>query len=257
MDTVPRFYIITGPFWCWKDKRPIMTLYFDGITNTFSTTPKESYIEVFESFDCKKHEKKTTEKTLGMFTVSMRRDNWLFAHEGFVQWLWVDISVLGNLLLPISMSCRKADTRYHFSEHEIAFQQYGPGHNRGKSPHTYMQTSKDYIDWDKAFNNIVNICNNYSEWITQETKQLIASLETYNRTKFWDIATFIELARRYDVIVPEIIPVYRSFVDEYCFVSMSELIKHIESNRLNRKRKAIYGDIIWNYIKDYCIGDSK
>ena len=192
-----------------------------------------------------------------MFTVSMRRDNWLFAHEGVVQWLWVDISILGNLLLPISMSCRKADTRYHFSEHEIAFQQYGSGHNRGKSPHTYMQTSKDCIDWDKAFNKIVNICNNYSDWITQETKQLITSLETYNRTKFWDIATFIELARRYDVIVPEIIPIYRRFVDDYCFIAMSELIKHIESNKSNGKRRAMCGDIIWNYIKDFCIGYSK
>ena len=93
--------------------------------------------------------------------------------------------------------------------------------------------------------------------IKQETKQLIASLETHNRTKFWNIATFIELARRYDVIVPEIIPIYRKFVDEYCFVAMSELIKHIESNRLNGKRKAVYGDIIWNYIKDYCVGNSK
>ena len=107
-----------------------------------------------------------------------------------------------------------------------------------------------------AFNKIVNICNHYRDWLTQETKQLIASLETHKRTKFWDIATFIELARRYDVIVPEIIPVYRRFVDEYCFAAMSELIKHIETNRLNGKRKAMYGDVIWSYIKDYCIGDS-
>ena len=133
-----------------------MKLYFDYITNTFSTTQKESFIEVFESFDGKRHEKKTIEKTLGVFTVKMRRDNWLFAREGFVQWLWIDISIQGNLLLPISMSCRKADTRYLFSEHEIAFQQYGSGHRRGQSPHTYMQTSKKCIDWDKTGNEATN-----------------------------------------------------------------------------------------------------
>ncbi len=233
-----------------------MKLYFDCKTNTFSTTQKDSFDEVFESFDCKRHEKKPVEKTLGIFTVKICRDNWDFFREGFVQWLWVDISVRGNLLLPISMSCRKAENQYKFSEREIAFQQYGAGHNSGKPSHTYMQTSRDCIDWDKAFNKIVNICNHYRDWLTQETKQLIASLETHKRTKFWDIATFIELARRYDVIVPEIIPVYRRFVDEYCFAAMSELIKHIETNRLNGKRKAMYGDVIWSYIKDYCIGDS-
>lgn len=234
-----------------------MKLYFDSATNTFSSTQKDSFDEVFESFDCKRHEKKPVEKTLGIFTIKMRRDNWDFAHEGFVQWLWVDISVHGNLLLPISMSCRKAETQYYFSEHEIAFQQYGPGHNSGKPSHTYMQTSKDCIDWNEALNTIVKICNNYNDWIIHETERLLSSLVIHKKNTFKDIATLLSMVRRYEGIVPNIIPVYRKFVDENCFVAMSELIKHIENKGLNGKRKAMYGDIIWNYIKDYCIGDSK
>ena len=230
-----------------------MKLYFNYKTNTFSITPKESYVEVFEPFDCKKHKKRPFEKTLGIFTIKIHRDNWSFNNEGNVQWLWIDISVQGVLLLPISISCRKADSHYHFSEHEITFIQYGAGHNAGKSPHTYMQ-ARDHIDWDEALNSIVNICDNYEDWIANETKDLLSSLISYEKNKFWDIATLLDLVQRYDFIAPNIIPVYREFVDKYCFQTMTELLKYIESKQMeeiNRNHKRACGDIIWKYIKDY------
>ena len=142
----------------------VMKVYFNEFTNTFSTTREESFNEAFESFDCQKHEKETLEKTLGVFTIRICRDNYIFSREGAVQWLWIDIYVHDVLLLPISMSCRKADVHYHFSEHEIAFLQYGAGHNAGKCPHTYMQ-ARECVDWEEALKSVVNICNNYEEWI--------------------------------------------------------------------------------------------
>lgn len=230
-----------------------MKLYFNHKTNTFSTTPKESYVEVFEPFECKRHEKEPVEISLGIFKVIICRDNWHFTNEGPVQWLWIDIYVQGVLLLPISNSCRKTAVHYHFSESQIAFLQYGHGHNKGKSPHTYMQ-ARDHIDWDEALNSIVYICNNYEDWIVHETKELQTSLIAHEKNNFLDIATLIDLARRYECIAPSIIPVYREFVDKYCFQAMNELLKYVENNQLddiNKNRKTICGDTIWNYIKDY------
>ena len=59
-----------------------MELYFNSTTNKFSTTQEESFDKVFESYDCKRHEKETIEKFLGIFTIRIRRDNWEFAREG-------------------------------------------------------------------------------------------------------------------------------------------------------------------------------
>ena len=230
-----------------------MKLYFDYKSNTFSTMPKELYDVVFEPFDCKRHEKESFEKAVGKFTIKIHRDNWKFSNEGDIQWLWIDIYVQDILLLPISKSCRKADKHYKFSEHEIAFLQYGAGHNAENTPHTYMQARK-HINWDEALNSIVTVCNNYEDWIVHETKELLSSLIDHEKNKFWDIATLIDLARRYECIAPSIIPVYREFVDKYCFQAMNELLTYVESNQLddiNKNRKTICGDTIWNYIRDY------
>lgn len=230
-----------------------MELYFNSTTNKFSTTQEESFDKVFESYDCKRHEKETIEKFLGIFTIRIRRDNWEFAREGSIQWLWIDIYVQDILLLPISKSCRKADTHYHFSEHEIAFLQYGGGHNNGMSPHTYMQARK-IVDWEEALNNVVNICNNYEEWVVNEARQLISTLTAHKKNNYWDICTLLGMCQRYDGIVPYIVAVYRGFIDEHCFHAMAELICYIEHNKkdeVNKKNMIASGDTIWGYIRQY------
>lgn len=226
-------------------------LYYNESLNTFSTTQILSCNEVFEPFDCKNKEKKFREINLGIYKLRIFRGNLVFSREGAVQWLWIDIYVHDIILLPISMSCRKADIHYKFSEHEIAFLQYGGGHNNGMSPHTYMQARKN-VDWDEALDSIVEICNNYNDWIIQETEKLLSSLSVHKKYTFRDIATLLCMVRRYDRIVPNIIPTYRKYVDGYCFGAMSELIKQIKETQLAKgKHYAIYGDIIWGYIKDY------
>ena len=228
-------------------------LYYNESMNIFSTAYNESYGLLFEPFDCKRHERKPVKIKIGIYTLEIGRDNWEFAREGPIQWLWIDIYVQDVLLLPISKSCRKADKLYHFSEHEIAFLQYGAGHNGGKHPHTYMQARKN-VDWKEALDTLVDICNNYNDWILQETEKLIYLLRTYKKDYFVDIATLLYMIRKYDKIVPDIIPVYRKFVDKYCFQAMSDLVKRIEnaqSNDVIKKNNANYGDIIWTYIKDY------
>lgn len=230
-----------------------MKLYFNSSTKTFSTTQEETFDEVFESYDCKRHEKETTEISLDIFTIKIRRDNWEFAREGSIQWLWIDVYIHDVLLLPISMSCRKADIHYHFSEHEITFQQYGAGHNVGKCPHTYMQARKS-VDWEEALSIVVDICNNYEEWVVHQAQQLISTLIAHKKYKYWDIATLLNLCQRYDEIAPNIVPVYREFVDEHCFHAMTELVKHIENNKMdevNKRNKMANGDAIWGYIRQY------
>lgn len=234
-----------------------LKLYYDATLHAFSTSQSNTNHVVFEA-----NQKEDPANVKGniecdYFRIRMHTTCTIAPQK---EYLYVDIYINDILLIPLSLSCRKADINYHFKEHEITFQQWGAGNNANQQAHTIMLRDKE-LDWSILLSKICQICNNYESWITQEIKQLIVSLETHSRTKFWDIATFIELARRYDVIVPEIIPVYRDFVDKYCYQAINELASYIERQHLenkhwesiDRNNKAIYGDILWKYIKDYIL----
>lgn len=121
------------------------------------------------------------------------------------------------------------------------------------SPHTYMQARK-IVDWEEALNNVVNICNNYEEWVVNEARQLISTLTAHKKNNYWDICTLLGMCQRYDGIVPYIVAVYRGFIDEHCFHAMAELICYIEHNKkdeVNKKDMIASGDTIWGYIRQY------
>ena len=64
----------------------------------------------------------------------------------------------------------------------------------------------------------------------------------------------LDLCRKYDEIAPNIVDVYRKFVDEHCFNAMVELVKYIEHNKMdevNKRNKMAHGDAIWGYIRQY------
>ena len=171
------------------------------------------------------------------------------------EYVYVDIYINDVLLLPLSLSCRKAYIHYHFGEYEIIFQQWGAGQTKNRSAHTIMQKDEN-INWYILLSQICDICNNYESWIVQEIERLIVLLETNNRNKFWDISTFIELTRRYEGIVPSIIPVIHNFVDKYCLDSMKKIVDFIADHKMqvtDIQHKKKCGDIIWNYIKDYIL----
>ena len=226
-------------------------LYYDWKKNYFSLSPSDGSIEVFQSHNRIGYEKGKDTISIDPFRIEITTN--FYPQSPAREYIFVDIYINNVLLLPLSLACRKAAVHYHLGEHEIAFTQWGPGQNYGKAAHTIMQ-KKDKICWDNILLKICEICNDYNKWIENETATLIQSLLIHKKESYHDIATFIELVRRYDTIAPNIIPLYRIFVDDHCFHAMTQLVDSINNsilNELNKKYKASYGDIIWKYIKDY------
>ena len=88
-----------------------------------------------------------------------------------------------------------------------------------------------------------------------ETRSLLSTLLENNKTSSYDISTLLELVRVYDEIAPNVIPVYRSFVDLRCMGAMKNVLEFVERHKdmdsHNRVAKAKNGDVIWKYIKDF------
>ena len=123
-------------------------------------------------------------------------------------------------------------------------------------PKTILKRGDD-INWEDLLCEICKICNDYKGWIIKETKSLISSLSEHKKTDLRDIATLLELIRVYESIVPEIIPIYRKYVDMHCIKTMKGLLDYIEKgnlDNLNKKAKKEQGDTIWTYIKDFKLG---
>ena len=232
-----------------------MILYYNTIDERFTLRKTDACEPVFETYEKKERigwsngvnppiKKGNVEILIGtnFYPSSSKREC-----------IRVKITVNGVLLLPLSMACRKACKNYHFSKHQIAFLQYGPGNNAGKEPVTIMKRGKG-INWESVLYEICEVCNNYQQWIIKETKLLIATLSEHTRANFWNISTLLELVRTYESIVPDIIPIYRQYVDQHCFEAIKNLLEFIEikqMDKLNKRCKRKDGDVIWTYIKDF------
>ncbi len=224
-------------------------LYYDKNNGLFSLTPSDNTIEAFKAHTKEGWKDGVDEIKLGDFKIVFHTNFYPKAPKR--EYIYVDIYVKEILLLPLSIACRKAAVLYHFSERQIAFVQCGTFKNT--TPHTFVQR-EDSISWLKTFERICEICNNYRHWMLQETNLLISNLEAHSRTKFWDVAYFIDITRRYEIIIPEIVPAIIKFVDKLCFESMEALIDNLKGRNIvdsDKRLKAFCGDMIWRYIRDY------
>ena len=172
------------------------------------------------------------------------------------EYIFVDIKVNGVLLLPIKKSLRCSGSYWHIGLNELSFVQYGPGNNYGKSPHTIFNNNP--LNWNDVLLQICIICNDYKNWVFNEMTDLIRMVKQHELTHYWHISNLISIVRMYDEIVPECIPVYRSYLDQNCIVVFNELIDFIynklpkiNSKELTSKNVLNAGDLIWKYIKDY------
>lgn len=168
----------------------------------------------------------------------------------------VDVFVEDIKLLPISLMFRY---KGHFSEHEIAFTQYGSGKNIGKSPHTLFVNKSfadlDYLERKELLANICDICNNYQHWIVAEAIKLLERLQDIEPLKWIYLDNVILTFRKYEQIAPELNTIMRPFIDKYCINCMKDFINVLPQgvfrNDKNKQNLAKTGDIIWQYIKDY------
>lgn len=229
-----------------------LRLYYDTALQKFSFIPNSNSENVFDACERGLHANLEDNFEQDSFRITMRTISTKAPKRRYV---YVDIYINGVLLLPLSLSCRKAYIYYHFGKHEIIFQQWGAGQTKQRTAHTIMQKDEN-INWSILLSQICRICNNYEVWIVQETEQLTVLLENNKKNKYWDIATFIELVRIYEGLVPGIIPVIHTFVDKYCLNAMKNLIDSTAKHKMKIKdmqHKTKCGDIIWNYIKDYLL----
>lgn len=232
-----------------------MNLYYDNAKQSFTLHKTKTCETVFETYEREERIgwSKGVNPPIKKGNVEIIIGTNFYPSSPKREYIGVRITVNGVLLLPLSMTCRKASKNYHFSKRQIAFLQYGPGNNDGREPMTIMKRG-DEISWESVLYEICEICNNYQRWIIKETQLLIATLSEHTKARFWNISTLLELVRTYESIVPDIIPVYREYVDSYCFEAMTNIldcIKQQQKDNLNKSAKRKQGDIIWEYIKDY------
>ena len=173
------------------------------------------------------------------------------------EYIRVNIYVNGIQLLPISLACRLADVNYHFSEHEISFVEFGTGNNKGIPPFTIVQCNPN-IDWDILLQMICTICNDYEQWVIEQTLLLEEELENHQMHSFVHIATFIRIVRKYDQLIPNFNDVYTPFLNKYCFSAMKNLLDYVSSTKACEILcKRDDGDYIWAYIKDFWLTNRK
>ena len=237
-----------------------MKLYFDNLNNEFSLKETETNECVFETYERDERIgwKAGTNPIIkkGPFEILIGTN--FYPKAPHREYISIIITVNGIRLLPLSMAVRKADVYYQFSKKDLTINQYGIKNYSERNPATIVQIG-DSINWGKALEEICWICNNYKEWILKESGLLIAKLCETICTSHITISSLLELVRVYDELIPEIIPIYRKFADLYCLDALRSVIDFIgrtcENNtRLNhndKEAKAMSGDIIWQYIKDY------
>ena len=235
----------------------IVKLYYDSNEEKFSLVPTETNKVVFES-----HNRigwkfgKTPPIKCGIYEIQIMSNIYpKFPHR---EYLCVDVFVNGILLLPISKACRLRSTQYALGQHEIAFTQFGSGNNADKSPHTIVQLNP--LDWLDLLVETRNICNNYQEWLLNEVRELIKCVERNQLNNDVYITELISIVRTYDEIVPDIILVYRQFIDKHCIDSFAKLslwLSNVLPGLTDEQKKRSFrfrlkeGDVIWKYIKDY------
>ncbi len=160
-----------------------MNLYYDYAKKKFTVRNTATSEIVFETYE--RDERIGFSK--GSNHVIKKGDIEIIIHTNFYpkspkrEYIYANILVNGILLLPISMACRKAVVQYHFSNHSIAFLQYGAGNNERMEPKTILQRGGD-INWENLLCEICKICNDYKGWIIKETKLLISSLSEHKKT---------------------------------------------------------------------------
>ena len=235
-----------------------MNLYYDNAKKEFTVRETATSEIVFETYekDNRIGWSKGSNPVIKKGNIEVIIQTNFYPKSPKREYIYANILVNGILLLPLSMACRKAVVQYHFSKHSIAFLQYGAGNNEKMVPKTIFKRGDD-INWEDLLCEICKICNDYKGWIIKETKSLISSLSEHKKTDLRDIATLLELIRVYESIVPEIIPIYRKYVDLHCIKTMKGLLDYIEKgnlDNLNKKAKKEQGDTIWTYIKDFKLG---
>lgn len=232
-----------------------MNLYYDNAKEVFTMHKTESCETVFESYEREERigYRNGVNQPIKKGDIEINISTNFYPSSPKREYISVRITVNGVRLLPLSMACRKASRLYHFNKHQIAFLQYGAGNNIGRTPVTILKRGED-ISWERVLKEICVICNNYRKWIISETKSLIMNLSKHTKADFGNISTLLGLVRTYETIVPDIIPVYREYVDPHCFEAMANILHYINEHQLDNLSKVArreQGDIVWTYIKDY------
>lgn len=120
-----------------------MILYYNHLDEEFTLNKSDTCEPVFETYGGNERlswSKGVNPIKKGNIEITIRTN--FYSNTPHLEFLGVNITVNGILLLPLSMACRKAVKNYHFNKHQIAFQQYGAGNNAGREPMTFSYVEK-------------------------------------------------------------------------------------------------------------------
>ncbi|MBR4593165.1 MAG: hypothetical protein IKO33_01105 [Bacteroidaceae bacterium] len=164
------------------------------------------------------------------------------------EYLRANLFLDGVNLLPVSQAAHITKSSIDVSLQGLAFNQYGPGENKGKAPWTYYSKK---MDWNTLLNAICTISENAEEWQKREFQSLYSLL---NQKKPFEsnpviLGKLIGLFTPYEkMLVSSLYPM----IGINAIAAMNKLLGMIEEggeSTMISPNMLEYGDLIWKCIK--------
>ena len=243
-----------------------MKLYYNKETKQFSLKETATSESVYETHQRIGEASGVDEFSCDFFRFQIHTN--FYPKASHREYIWINVFVHDVLLLPISFAYDNSK----FAKRLISRKQYGFGNDRFykvgiRSPHTVVLcnlnqswgTDYEYI-WTMALAEARDICNNYQNWMLQETQKLISNIELIGPVqKPYYLSVLLELIDGWYKACPQINTLCQPVLNDYCFGKMSSLIlqiKELDKSSTSQDRIQNFvrnGDLYWNYIKGCCV----
>lgn len=241
-----------------------MPLYFDTYSKKFclESNPNTELIcpDIVEN--TRKTGKEASPMICGDGKYELQIDAFFDSKDKQRNYIRAKVIIDGVLMLPIS--------QYNPSKAKLL-----PEHNINyfenwyhKGPYTIAQGAyrRSYpMSSERLFSQICDICNETDAWVNNETSTLIDKFKYYvnNKKDAWKnpnrLASFLFLINRYE----KFFPIYRlcgNTIRDCCMRTLQYGMDLIQlqqiDKRLMKKRIEEY-DIIWQYVKRWCMEENK
>lgn len=223
-----------------------MDLYYNYDKCCFSTADGANCKKVFETHHSEGWANPPTIIEEGRFKLVINTN--FYPKSPHREFMLANLFLDGIKLLPVSQAAHITKSTISVGLDELAFNQYGPGESKGKTPCTYYSKQ---MDWNNMLNTICDISENAGEWQNREFKSLLAILKQKKSFESSPviIGRLIDLFTPYEkILVSSLYPMIQS----NAIAAMLLLLNMIVDDEIDSKRKASmlnYGDLIWKCVK--------
>lgn len=228
-----------------------MNLYYNNEKCCFSIKEEPGNKKVFETHHREGWNNSPEIIEEGRFKLIINTNYYLKSPHR--EYLMANLYLDGVKLLPVSKAAHITKSSIGLGLQGLAFNQYGPGENKGKTPCTYYSKK---MDWYELLNSICAISENAEEWQKREFQSLLVLLKQkrYIGGRPIILGRLIDLFTPYEKMLNSCLyPMIRT----EAFEAMKVLIEKIETDGIgsdNRKSMLEYGDLIWKCVKNNANG---